>query len=294
MPLSQTACADSFCVYGWPFRVRTNVPDAESLVAGLYRDFLTPGLAPDPAPDLAPDLGGSVAEAIVECDGDSQFSWRLGEKAGTTSALSGALWNLEAALCENIIRSQQRGIAIHAATIQFGHSWAMLAGCSRAGKTTLSLALARRGFLVGGDDVALLDPDSLKVLPIPRCFHLDDLGAGLLKDDGLRLPAAWPHHRFIVPSDFGSPAKPPDRAGWLIFMRGPRSVHPSIAPVSQAEMSARLLSETGQGPLPDSETIAAICGVAAGASCFALTPGSLGETADAVAALLSESMRSAG
>src|ERR1700733_7021692 len=145
MALSHTVCADSFRVYGWPFRVRTNVPEAESLVAGLYRDFLTPGLAPD----LAPDLDGSVAEAIVERDGDSQFSWRLGEKTGTASALSGALWNLEAALCETIIRSQRRWIAIHAATIQFGNSWTMLAGCSQSGKTTLSLALARRGFLVG-------------------------------------------------------------------------------------------------------------------------------------------------
>jgi hypothetical protein len=286
MALSQTVCADSFRVYGWPFRVRTNIPDAERLLAGLYRNFL--------APDLAPDLDGSVAEAIVERAGDSQFSWRLGEKAGTASALSGALWNLEAALCETIIRSQRRWIAIHAATIQCGNSWAMLAGCSQSGKTTLSLALARRGFLVGGDDVALVNPDSLKVLPIPRCFHLDDLGAGLLKDEGLPLPAAWPRHRFIVPSDFGSPAKTPDRVACLIFMRGPRSGHPTIAPVSQAEMSARVLSETGQGPLPDSETIAVICGLAAGASCFALTPGSLSETADAVADLLSESLRSAG
>jgi hypothetical protein len=286
MSLSQTACTDSFRVYGWPFRLRTNVPDAERMVDGLYRNFHAPGLAPDPS--------GSVSEAIVERDGDSQFSWRLAGKAGTTSTLSGALWNLEAALCESIIRSQRRLIAIHAATIQFGNSWAMLAGCSQAGKTTLSLALARRGFLVGGDDVALVDPDSLTVLPIPRCFHLDDLGAGLLQDDGLGLPAAWPRHRFIVPHDFGSPAKPPDRAGWLIFMRGPRSGHPSIAAVSQAEMSALVLSETGQGPLTDSETIGVICGLTSGASCFTLTPGSLAGTADAVAALLTASMRSTG
>ena len=57
-------------------------------------------------------------------------------------------------------------------------------------------------------------------------------------------------------------------------------------------MTARVLSETGQGPLSDSETVAVICGLAAGASCFALTPGPLSETADAVADLLSKSMQS--
>ena len=80
----------------------------------------------------------------------------------------------------------------------------------------------------------------------------------------------------------------------LIFMRGPRAAHPSIAPVSQAEMTARLLSESGQGPLSDSETVAVICGLAAGASCFALTPGPLGETADAVAAVLTALKHPAG
>jgi hypothetical protein len=67
-----------------------------------------------------------------------------------------------------------------------------------------------------------------------------------------------------------------------------------IAAVSQAEMTARLLSECGQGPLSDSETIAVICRLASGASCFALTPGPLGETADAITTLLTQSKRAAG
>jgi len=64
--------------------------------------------------------------------------------------------------------------------------------------------------------------------------------------------------------------------------------------MSQAEMTARLLSETGQGPLDDAETIAVMCRLAAAASCYALTPGPLDETADAVAAMLSASQRASG
>jgi len=272
----------SFCVYGFRFRLRTNVSDVECLMTGLYRDF------------LAPCLNGSEAEAIIDQDGGTGFSWRLGEKAGTASTLPNALWNLEAALCETIIRSQRRSIAIHAATIQVEGSVALVAGCSQAGKTTLSLALARRGLAVAGDDVALVDPETLKALPIPRCFHVDDRGAALLEAGGPPLPAAWRRFRFIVPNDFCPTAESPGRPRWLIFMRGPRAEHPTIAPVSQAEMSARLLSETGQGPLADSETIAIICGLTAGAFCFALTPGPLGETADVIATLLSQAKRAAG
>jgi hypothetical protein len=97
-----------------------------------------------------------------------------------------------------------------------------------------------------------------------------------------------------VPNDFCRPAESPGRPRWLIFMRGPRAEHPTIAPISQAEMSARLLSETGQGPLSDSDTIAVICGLAASASCFALTPGPLGETADVIATMLTRSKAAAG
>jgi len=88
------------------------------------------------------------------------------------------------------------------------------------------------------------------------------------------------------------PAQPPGRARWLLFLQGPRADHPRIAPITQAEMTARLLGETGKGPLEDSETIQVICAVAGRASCFALTPGPLGETADAVAALLAAPNRS--
>jgi hypothetical protein len=271
----------SFCVYGFRFRLRTNVSDVQYLMTGLYRDFLTA------------DLDGSEPEAIIQRDRENQFSWRLGEKAGTASTLPNALWNLEAALCETIIRSQRRSIAIHAAIIQVEGSAAILAGMSQAGKTTLSVGLARRGFTVAGDDVALVDPETLKVFPIPRCFHVDDRGAALLEAVGPPLPAAWRQFRFIVPNDFCATAESPGRARWLIFVRGPRTEHPTIEPVSQAEMTARVLSETGQGPLSDSETVSVICGLASSACCFVLTPGPLGETADAVASLLTQSQRAA-
>jgi hypothetical protein len=272
----------SFSVCDVPFRFRTNVPEAETLISNLYRNF------------ARPDLDGPIIEAVLESGTSGKYCWRFLDKAESGTTLSRALWNLESALCETIIRSQERSVAIHAATIQMEDSVALVAGRTDAGKTTLSLALAGRALSVAGDDVALVDPETLNVFPIPRCFHLDDNAIALLEADGLRLPPAWRRSRFISPNDFGVRAKPFGHAHCAIFMQGPRAEHPSITPISQAEMSARLLSETGQGPLDHSETIKVVCALCAGARCFALTPGPLTETADAVASLLAQSRRAAG
>ena len=277
----KTPYARSFGVHGFAFHLVSNLPDAERLLAGLYRDFVEPNEE-------------KSVEAVIEADASGGFRWELDEKTGTSASLHAALWNLEAALCEKIIRSQRRAISLHAAVIRAGDSAALLVGRSRAGKTTLSLALAGRRFGVACDDVALIEPETLGVLPIPRCFHVDDCGAALLAAEGIWLPDAWREFRFIVPGDFGAPSMVGARARKLIFMRGPRALRPHVAPISQAEMTARLLSETGQGPLADRDTIDVICRLSSGASCFALTPGPLGETADTVAALLTESNGLAG
>jgi hypothetical protein len=52
----------------------------------------------------------------------------------------------------------------------------VLAGAAGVGKTTLARALMDRGFLPFGDDVTLVDPQSLELQPFPRAFHLRETG----------------------------------------------------------------------------------------------------------------------
>ena len=273
-PTELSACVESFDVYGFGFRLRTNVPVVRQLFGRLYRDF------------RAANALGIAAEAVLEMDG-GHFIWKVGDRSGTNRDLRGALINLEAVLCETIIRWQQQSIAIHAATIQVQNSSAMLVGRSTAGKTTLSLALTRRGYPAAGDDVALVQREELSILPIPRCFHVDDRGAELLRADGFEFPEDWRRFGFMVPGHLGPQAPVALNARWLIFLRDPRAEHARLAPISQAEMTALILSETGRGPLEDSEIIQIICRLAAQAGCFVLTPGPFAETADVVADLLS-------
>jgi hypothetical protein len=274
-PLQQSAADDSFCVHGFSFVLRTNDAHSSDSIVRLYRQFVSQNLA-----DIRVD-------AVFRRE-NGGFRWRLQEKSGIASDLPRALCDFESALCEAIIRSQRRLIAIHAATVYSADSAVLLLGPSGAGKSTLSVALNRRGFVLATDDVALLDPETLEIHPIPRCVHLDKRSVQLLEADGFRLPQSWRRISFVAPIDLDPHYKhlPRCKAGMLIYIAGPRAQHPDLRPVSQSEMAARLLSETGQGPLSDSEALDVLVKVSSSAACFSLIPGSLSETADALSDLI--------
>jgi hypothetical protein len=272
-PRQQPAADDSFCVHGFSFVLRTNDKQSSDSIVRLYRQFVSQDLT---------DIG---VDAVFRRE-NGGFHWRLQEKSGTVSDLRSALWNFESALCESVIRSQPRLIALHAATLYFGDSSVLLVGPSGAGKSTLSVALSRRGFTLATDDVAFIDPKTLEIHPIPRCVHLDRRSVQLLEADGVRLPESWKRISFIAPVDLNSQPIPRCRAALLIYIAAPRAERPYFKPVSQSEMAARLLSETGQGPLSDSEALDVLVRVSSSAACFSLIPGSLSETANALSDLI--------
>jgi hypothetical protein len=274
-PLQQPAADSFFCVHGFSFVLRTNDAHSSDSIVRLYRPF------------VSQDLAAIGVDAVFRNE-NGGFNWRLQGKSGIASDVPRALCDFESALCEAIIRSQRRLIAIHAATVYSADSAVLLLGPSGAGKSTLSVALSRRGFMLATDDVALIDPETLDVHPIPRCVHLDQRSVQLLEADGFKLPESWKRFSFVAPIDLNPHYKPLPRykAGLLIYIAGPRAQHPHLKPVSQSEMAARLLSETGQGPLSDSEALNVLVKVSSSAACFSLAPGSLSETADALSDLI--------
>jgi hypothetical protein len=265
---------DLYRIKDFAFRLRTNNSDARRCIARLYEQFVSP-----PACE-------TFVEAVLENNRSGRFRWRLGEEAGAASGLPDALWGLEAAICKAIVCSQRRCLAIHAAAVYAG-TLAMLVGPSGAGKSTLSLALASRGCAIGTDDVTLVEPDSMHVLPIPRCFHIDTQSARLLSRDGFRFPPTWDRFGFMVPGDLSLQSPARQRVHLLLFMLRVRSERLQVIPISQAQMAAHLLSETDLRPWADPAKIAVLSRLAGGASCYALFPAQLAQTADAVAELLS-------
>jgi energy-coupling factor transporter ATP-binding protein EcfA2 len=191
-------------------------------------------------------------------------------------------------VCSRIIASHPDLIAVHGATVLKHGVAALICGRSGAGKSTLSLALAARGFQVGGDDVALLDPRERTIRPVPRCFHLDARSRRLLRNLGLVMPSRALRYRFMTPADLGVTSPPAAPVRLIIFLdRGTRR-EGRLRTLSQAEMMARLLSETPRGPHSPSQIMEALGPLVSGAACFQLTGGRLSDNAGTVVTLLSQ------
>jgi hypothetical protein len=198
-------------------------------------------------------------------------------------SLGAAMRGLEYEICRRMIEQRGDLIVLHGATVFASDGAAFITGASNAGKSTLALALAARGYRVGGDDAAFLDTSTNEVIPIPRCAHLDTRSRRLLRAAGLRLPAAAAHHGFVTPADLGPPAPPRGAVRHLIITGRGSAPTPRITPIPQAAMVTALMHEGGW-PLERAEdTLAALSALAGAARCYELDSGRLRATVDAVA-----------
>jgi hypothetical protein len=270
-----TSFSDSFELYGLPFRLTSAQPDVLPLFRRLYHGFSSPAQQ------------ANVEAAFDACD--EGFCWRVGERNGSAKTFDAGMWALEAVLCESIIEAQRRRVPVHGGAVYSRNSAAVVFGKSGAGKTTLSVAMAKRGVQVASDDVTLIEPSTLNLNPLPRCFHLDARGVALLQADGYPVAESWSRFRFLTPFDLNANPIPQRGADFLIFLSPERAKTPALVPMTQAEMAAHLFAETGQGPIPFSETIPVLTRMAGAALCYRLIPGPLTETADLLAGLLQAS-----
>jgi hypothetical protein len=78
---------------------------------------------------------------------------------------------VERALVQTVVPATPHLLTLHAASLQRDGRTLLLAGLSGAGKTTLSLALARAGWSFGSDEIVLLGRgQELRALPLPPCI----------------------------------------------------------------------------------------------------------------------------
>jgi len=203
------------------------------------------------------------------------------------SSLGNALNSLEYEICLRTIANHPDLIALHGATVLTGGgAAAFISGPSGAGKTTLSLALAARGYRLGGDDVALLDPRSGTIRPVPRCFHLDARSRRLLRNLPLPMPEEALRYAFMTPADLGVTETGAFPVRLIVFLgRGPGR-RPQLTALSQAEMIVRLLSESPRGAHSANEIMAALRPLVSAAACCQLLGGRLSDTVDAMVTLL--------
>ncbi len=166
-------------VRGVSLIVASDVADALDLIDATYAAFRIAAPAEPPETD---DRSASQVDPL----GVATFRLTsLGEGGPCRIELPGGRTGIAAtpgdgaiALLEGMVGSVVAGLhrqglfAIHAGAVAGPAGAVIVAGRSGQGKSTLVLGLARRGWALLSDELALLDPSERLVHPYPRAIHV--------------------------------------------------------------------------------------------------------------------------
>jgi hypothetical protein len=269
-------------LFGYRFAFRTNDPRVAEWLSDLY--------------------SGRTETSAASCDNIFGLFLRVGAGGAqqwiiqtprlhsqVRQSLGDALAAVEAAIATDLGQQIDGLHVIHGAVVYAPQGDILISGYSGAGKTTLSLALAARGLRVGGDDMALLDPASNLIEPVPRCFHIDERSAGLLAGEGLSLPQEALQNQFVTPRHLGVVQPSPARIRFVFLLEAKRVSVPRVVPEAQAEMATALLEQTGRGRFSDIEGVHAIVRMIGHCYCYRVWSGELSATAATVIGVVQES-----
>jgi hypothetical protein len=136
-------------------------------------------------------------------------------------------------------------LLIHAGAVVRDGQALLLPGVSGAGKTTLTYALAARGWQTLSDDLLALDaahtetPGALAALPCPRCGHVSPQSLQALAEIGVMPEGPVARlHGYYRPHTWAEPA--PVR--FVVAPRYQPDAACAVTPMSQAETAALLMS----------------------------------------------------
>jgi hypothetical protein len=113
--------------------------------------------------------GCAEIEIDIIANGD-QWDIVVGGHLMATRERASIVAQLERLLIQTVLAATPHLLTLHAAALQRDGRPLLLTGPSGAGKTTLSLALARAGWSLGSDEIVLLGRDrTMRPLPLPPC-----------------------------------------------------------------------------------------------------------------------------
>lgn len=166
------ACAEvRVAIAGTSLAVHFAEPDAAEIFGRTYRRMQT-SLPAAAATWCAPIPDGY---AFVRSDGTTML-WR-----GEPLRPHVVAFFVDAVAVGGFFAASADLLSIHASAFAWGEGMALVAGCSTAGKSTTTVALARRGVPIASDERCCVR-DGV-VLPFPRSLNLRAGGIALLAAD---------------------------------------------------------------------------------------------------------------
>lgn len=142
------------------------------------------------------DVEATVTSTIDIVDSDGRIGVYHDEKlTATCAALDELAPIVKSTVWQTVLRDEAYFLDIHAGVVSDGERCLLLPAAPGSGKSTLTAALAHAGFEFFSDEVALLEDDTLDVLPVPLALCVKDAGIDALAQHFPRLRALPVHRR---------------------------------------------------------------------------------------------------
>lgn len=201
---------------------------------------------------------------------------------------------LEWWITHDILYSQPQNLHLHGGGFRYGNAAVLLPGGHGAGKTSLTLEALYRGYQVYSDEILVVDPERVRLLPYPRCFVVKEPGMRLFphlqglyrtrgpQKAGRSVMVWYVNPREIRPDYLASDAP----CGWLLFPRFRAGAPTRLAALSELEVVGKLLSCIFTFFLNTDATLTGVAALARRCRAYHLEFGELREGFDAIEDLL--------
>jgi hypothetical protein len=215
--------------------------------------------------------------------------YRDGVPIGSARGLSFLAPIVKSAIWQQAVRAHDYFFYVHAGVVGTGLSALLLPAAAGSGKSSLTMALVHRGFRYFSDEVALVEPGTFHVPPMPLAMAMKDTGWELMARYFPNL-ASLPIHvrndskvlRYLPPPR-DAIGQGPAPVSHIIFPQYRPGVPTRLEPLHRAEALGRLMHEClGLRRRLDRENVSAIVGWMRGIDCYQLTFSHLEAAADLV------------
>jgi hypothetical protein len=196
--------------------------------------------------------------------------------------VKGALWSAA-------INAHNFLFYIHAGTVGKGEFCVLLPAAPGSGKSSLTAALTHRGFRFFSDEVALIEPDTFMVNPMPLAFCAKSTGWDLLARYYPEILSVPTHLRgdgkivrYVAP-----PAdrvqKAPAAISHIVFPHYDKESKTELQPIARSEALGRLMTECmGKKQRLDRNNVEQLIHWISGIHCYTLPFSSLEDAAELV------------
>jgi hypothetical protein len=228
-----------------------------------------------------------VTTADLLLDGEAHLLVLNGRAKKSCALLNQFAPLVKWALLAEAIKDHSYLLYVHAGVVRSASGCLLLPAQPGSGKTSLTAALIHAGFAYLSDEVALLEEDTLQVVPVPVSLCIKDSGWDLLapRYPGLRGLAI--HHRSDgkIVRYLNPPPTTPDSEPeisypvcWIVFPRYSPEARTELRPLGKAASLHRLLEQCLAMPAPlDQAKVARLVSWIRDIPCYELPMSSLDE-----------------